>query len=446
MNPWLAIASVLGALAALALGLWLWQRRRNPHPELLRKLFHVGAGGITLSFPWLFDSAWPVLLLGLLAIAGLAAAKLFARRGQGPGTVLHGVARDSLGEMYFPAAVAGLFVLAGEEPLLYVVPLLVLTLADAVAALVGVRYGRARYSTSEGEKSVEGSIAFLMVAFLSVHIPLLLFSELGRLETLLIAVVIGLLVMLLEAAAWRGMDNLFIPLGSYLLLQTYWEAGATDLALLLLVTAALVGFTWWWRTRTTLNDSTALAAALIGYLIWAIGGWTWLIPPLIVFVGYVWLSPRTEANSASVHGLRALLSVAAPGLLWLTIAAQTARPELIYPYTLAFAAQLAIIGVARLRHQYPERSPQQVWAGSAFKAWIFLLLPFAALGLLEIVGPTADYLLAAQVLLGGTTTLLAAVAFSRLQPGLDDCPTDTPRWLRQAGIAAAASSLGLMVS
>jgi phytol kinase len=68
--------------------------------------------------------------------------------------------RRSLGEVYFPAAVAVLFCLSHQTPLLFCIPILMLTLADAVAALIGVRYGRLRYQTLEGQKSAEGSITF----------------------------------------------------------------------------------------------------------------------------------------------------------------------------------------------------------------------------------------------------------------------------------------------
>jgi phytol kinase len=53
--------------------------------------------------------------------------------------VLNAVDRNSWGEFYFPVSVAILFGLARGDKLLYVIviPLLVLTFADAVGALLG---------------------------------------------------------------------------------------------------------------------------------------------------------------------------------------------------------------------------------------------------------------------------------------------------------------------
>ena len=52
-----------------------------------------------------------------------------------------------MGEFYFPVAVAVVFVLARGDTLLYLIPVLTLTVADSVGALIGVRYGFARYQT-----------------------------------------------------------------------------------------------------------------------------------------------------------------------------------------------------------------------------------------------------------------------------------------------------------
>ncbi|SEO48045.1 hypothetical protein [Aquisalimonas asiatica] len=446
MDPWLAITGVLAALTALGLGLWLCQRRFALHPELVRKLFHVGAGGICMTLPWVFTEAWPVLTLTGAALAGLVGVRILAAYGQGPGSILHDISRRSVGEIAFPVAVAVLFLLTADTPLLYVIPLLVLTLADAAAALAGLRYGTVRYTTSEGRKSLEGSAAFFLVTFLSVHVPLLLFSDVGRPESLLLGLVLALLVMLLEAIAWRGMDNIYIPLGCYLLLTTHWHADTGQLAGLLAVTAGLLAFAWWWRTRTTLHDSATLATALIGYLLWAVGGWIWLVPPLVVFITYVLLSRRLNGDGDHVHGLRALLSVTIPGGLWLLFALHLQRPELYAPYTAAFAAQLAIIGVARFRYQFPRTSNWRTWVTAALRAWALVYVPFAAMAASGATGAVTSHALLLQVAAGGAATALAALLFSRLQPGLDDCPVDNARWLRQGTIAAAVSPIALIGS
>lgn len=438
VNPWLGMGLVLTILGGSMAGLHAYRRLRSPHPELVRKLLHVGMGLVTLTFPWLFGTAWPVLFLAGGSILGLIALKTSAPLRHRLGDVIHGVARASVGEIYFPLAVALLFLLSAGDALLFCIPMLILTLADAVAALIGVRYGLVHYTTAEGEKSVEGSTAFFTVAFLSTHIPLLLFTNTGRAEALLVALTVGFLVMLLEAIAWQGLDNLFIPLGAFILLKTSLTMDVAALAAPLGVMVLLVIFALFCRRHTTLNDSALLGAALVGYGSWAVGGWHWLLPPLILFISYPLLSPRTDQNSRRTRDIYAVISVASAGLVWLFLAETLGRPEFYYPYTLAFAAHLAIIGIARLKYEYPQISGTVLLGTCSIKGWLLLFVPFLLIeGLTEMA---LVYALAAPF-----GVALAALAFWMTQPGLDNYPTDTARWLRQAGAAAAGSALGLIL-
>jgi hypothetical protein len=116
VNPWLGIGLVLGLLLAFFAMLRVFQRFASPHPEVVRKLMHVGMGLATLSFPWLFSDLWPVLLLAGLTMPALVAIRLVRGLKSGLGTVLGGVARKSLGEFYFVLSVAGLFWLTRDQP------------------------------------------------------------------------------------------------------------------------------------------------------------------------------------------------------------------------------------------------------------------------------------------------------------------------------------------
>jgi len=433
-SAWAPMATVTATLLTLLGGLRWYQRSRSPHPELARKLMHMLMGLVTLSFPWLFQEAWPVVLLCGLSLAGLLGMRLSRTLSTGVGTVLYGVARDSLGELVFPIAVALVFVMAKGDAILFVVPVLILALADAMAALIGVRYGTLQYGTAEGAKSIEGSSAFFFTAFLSVHVPLLLFTDTGRAETLLIAVVVGLLVMVAEAIAWRGLDNLFIPLGAFLLLRTYLPMHVDELALRLGVLCLLMGLTLLWRRRTTLNDAAVLAAALAGYVSWALGGLPWLWPPLVVFVAYSILATRAGQNRARQHTVHAVLAVVGPGLLWLLLAKGAGRPELIHCYTLAYAAHMGIISLARLSAITPGGSPAALIALSGLEGWAFVFLPYVLLQ-----GGSAWVLLQASVAV--VAVLLAVAGYQRLQRDADEAGA---RWRHQALSAMAASLAGLL--
>ncbi len=371
LSPWLGLALVPVMLGGLLGVLHHFRRSGALAPELSRKLLHIGMGLVTLSFPWLFAARWPVIVLAAGSIVALSAIKLKASWKRGVGDVLHGVARDSLGEVYFPLAVALVFSLSftrgRANPLLFCIPILILTLADAVAALIGVHYGQLHYQVGDNQKkSAEGSIAFFTVAFFCVHIPLLLASDLGRAETLLIALTLGALVALFEAISGRGLDNLFIPLGAFVLLKVSLDLTVLELAQRCLVIIGLTGFTWWWRNRSTLSDSGALAAALASYAFWALGDTTWLMPPAVMLLFYPLLADRAELRRA--HGTRAMLGITGAGLIWVLAAKSLGQPALHFAFVVSFATQLAL--TARL-HGKP--LPVAVALGSVFAlVWLGL--------------------------------------------------------------------------
>jgi phytol kinase len=241
LNPWLGIGLELGALALLMVTLRLYKGARHLAPEASRKLFHGGGGLTTLALPWVFADVWPVLLLTAVTVPALLALKhVRALRGS-LGGVLYDVKRDSLGEVYFPLSACLLFVLAHDRPLVYLVPLL-LTLADPAAAMAGARYGRLRYATRGGHKTVEGSVAFFLVSCCCAAIPVLLAAPTGRKEALGIAITLALLVTLVEAISWNGLDNLLIPLTGFIFLEALLASDLGALASAVFIVAALLAF------------------------------------------------------------------------------------------------------------------------------------------------------------------------------------------------------------
>ena len=83
--------AVDAALGAMLAALSLYRRLGKPHPELLRKLLHVGMGLTTLLFPWLFADAWPVL--GADAAASALATEV-AKLSAGTGLAIVGPRRS----------------------------------------------------------------------------------------------------------------------------------------------------------------------------------------------------------------------------------------------------------------------------------------------------------------------------------------------------------------
>src|SRR5262249_24566048 len=98
----------------------------------------------------------------------------------------------------------------------------------------------------------------------------------------------------------------------------------------------------------------------------------------------------------------------------------------------------AIIGLARLRYDYPRLATPALLTICIGQAWLLLFVPFVVVHLFvpfaQTQGGPPSALACALAALVGVAG--AAVLFFTTQPGMNDCPTDTPRWLRQAAASA----------
>ncbi len=185
--------------------------------EIRRKSLHVLVGLVALSFPlFLTNGALVIAALGLALAWMLAVRSVPALRSRF-GCVLHDAGRASRGELYFALSVAGLLLVA-TAPLFYVIPLLILTLADSAAAIVGRGWPRGRLPAPAAGKTLSGSVAFLVTAFTISAATLSWFTGLGPLSIFAVSLIVALGSSAAEAVSSQGLDNLSVPAIAWILL------------------------------------------------------------------------------------------------------------------------------------------------------------------------------------------------------------------------------------
>ena len=379
-------------LAAIALVRW-GQRRRGLTPGGARKALHVATSAVALSLPWLFDATWPVVVLAALGVAVGLASRASPRLRRAVGPALRATGPETVGDLAFPIAVAVLYALTASEPVLYAIPLLLLGLADPAAALAEGRRGG-----GEGT-SREAAVAFAAVAFLCVHVPLLVFTPTGRPESLWVAAIVAVLVTLLRGASWQGLDNLFVPLGAYAVLVRLLTLTAPRLAGHAVALAVLVGTAALLRRSSTVGGDGVFGVALVGYLLWALGGTAWLLTPGLFYILYdrVWPGgglaeagrDELEASDARPHTVQNVFSVAAVGMLWL-VASRALGTELLAPFCLAWGVTFGFTGVERMRRSRPRWGAVRMGAEAAWRGALVTAAPLALVwGLRALAGTEA---------------------------------------------------------
>jgi phytol kinase len=327
----LSLLLMIGLLATTA----VITRRLGLHPEAARKTIHVGLGLYCLSFPLLFDRPGPVIVLCACAVILMLAVRGSRHRDSGLGAGLHGVARESYGELLFAVSVALVFTLGHRQLITYLLPIAILTLSDAAAALVGVRYGRVQFRIDGGYKSLEGAVIFLLTAWIISMCLLLMYSDASRLSVIVLGGLIAVYGTLVEGASWRGWDNFFLPIAIHTVLVH--ALGVPSAVLLESATISLAC----WGSVLLAGPHLGLdrhAATFLTAVIATIGmvssPWN-IVLPITALLGHV--ASRDGSRETFTPHLRFGLVLMMLALAWYLIGELTSLP-ILYAFNTSFGA------------------------------------------------------------------------------------------------------------
>lgn len=330
----IVIAAVIAGVLVLMLVVRVVAGRFGISAEGKRKLIHVATGLASLSFPFLFDNPLPVLVLMSLAIGVMLVLRL--PQAAALGAVLHDVKRPSWGEVYLALAIVIVFFHAHGDPVLYVLPMLVITLSDTASALVGTSYGRRRFAVEEGTKSWEGVVAFFVVTWLVAMVTLLLLSDAPRLNVIILSLLIAAFCALVEADSWQGLDNLFVPVGAHLLLVQHIGSDPPALIAAGMVFLAFLGLMRIFGTSLGVTQRAARGYAILLFLvISSVSLHNAVLPVLAILAQLVARTIRPGASQRPDLNLLAVSAICALG--WLVVG-ELAGKSVVSLFGLTFAA------------------------------------------------------------------------------------------------------------
>lgn len=285
---------VLGLILVIAEA---WRHFFRPKVEWTRKFVHTCSGIVVASFPWLIKSVWSVVLIAFVMFVLLSITKRLSLLKS-----VHGVERKSYGDLYYLLAVITLFPLSRHEPAFYFAALLTLAVADALAAVIGSTYHRITFNVETDKKSFEGSSIFFLATFLTIHLPLLLMTNLPREITVLVALQIAIVVTLIEAIAIHGFDNIAIPLSVYFLLikltdKTIMHTASQITVQLILIIALLV----FCKRFKYFSLSAGIVGHLFIFTCYALGGAITLPPALLAMIAFGRGKRRADKKQCNIQ-------------------------------------------------------------------------------------------------------------------------------------------------
>jgi phytol kinase len=207
----MGVPATLALFAALLAAMETLHRRLQLDGELSRKLVHMASALLAACLSFILTPR-QIAVLGV----GFAAAMLVSRRFALLRSV-HSVTRATQGEVLFPLGVGLLAVIARDRPT-FVYGVLVLGIADGMAALVGGRFGRRKVRVPLGEKSIWGSATFFVIA--AVLGAMVLTAQGQTLPTVLEGATVAAAVLTAtELGLGGGLDNLMLPLVAALVIS-----------------------------------------------------------------------------------------------------------------------------------------------------------------------------------------------------------------------------------
>ncbi|PKL48023.1 MAG: hypothetical protein CVV42_11105 [Candidatus Riflebacteria bacterium HGW-Riflebacteria-2] len=358
--------------------------------EGTRKFVHFTGGLVSLSFAYVFSSHWTVLGLGIIFVVLMAGTKKF-----GLLPSVHGVKRKSSGDILHPIAIYLTFSATSylEKPYFYLISIAVLSVSDALAALIGISYGFKVYNVEEENKSIEGSFIFLLSTFLIVHLGLLLLTEVGRMECVLAALLISVLVTCFEAISLGGADNIFIPFGTLFIIMKITTKPIPEIIMQLCSIGMIFLATYLFGNISgRLGHSGIIGVALAGYAAWSLVGPEWYIPVLIctILISLFDLFLEMPGSQDERLRVRPIFYMFIVSFGWICGANFNLTEDRLFfiPYVVSFAAILSI----RWRWYQREGNlisgsrrrviPQWIAAGNSFVRASFLTVAFISANLL----------------------------------------------------------------
>ncbi len=262
------------------------RRRQNWPAEATRKIVHIMTGVLVATTPFVLDSMWPMVILGVVfALFDYLAIRFHFF------TAMHGTKRKSYGTVFYPLSFVFLvLVLWNGQKLVFVTSMLIMAVADAVAAIVGERVKHpVELHTGPERKTLQGSLSmavstFIIVAFCTSVLGPLLGRPVAIGLVFWSAGVVAVIAAVSEAVSLKGSDNLTVPLACAFVLYFMLNQPGIDrlyftTGMLMAAAVAVMSFRF-----KFLDAGGSVATFLLGTVVFGVGRTAFTLPILAFFI------------------------------------------------------------------------------------------------------------------------------------------------------------------
>ena len=180
-------------------------------PEFSRKFLHIMVGNMIFAMPF-FSNPW-VMIIGLTLPASIGT---FLLTEYSPIKIENSMTESghALGLFFYSAIWTVLLVIFGAHLWIVALAIVPLVYGDGFAALIGIKFGKVKFSVFGSTKSLEGSLSMFVVTTVMSVFVWMVFTSIGYSMpefNLVNIILISAVATLCEAFSYGGIDNLTVP-------------------------------------------------------------------------------------------------------------------------------------------------------------------------------------------------------------------------------------------
>ena len=180
-------------------------------PEFSRKFLHIMVGNMIFAMPF-FSNPW-VMIIGLTLPASIGT---FLLTEYSPIKIENSMTESghALGLFFYSAIWTVLLIVFGNNLWLVALAIVPLVYGDGFAALIGIKFGKVKFSIFGSTKSLEGSLAMFVVTSVMSVFVWMVFTSIGYSMpefNIVYILLISAVATLCEAFSYGGIDNLTVP-------------------------------------------------------------------------------------------------------------------------------------------------------------------------------------------------------------------------------------------
>ena len=213
---WLGILISYIYIALVIVGAKIFEKKGK---EASRKFIHIMLGNWWFIAMFFFTNVWFAIFVPatFVIINYLSYKKNIIK-------IMERDTQDGLGTVYYAVTLLILAVVSFgifKNPLLGLIPNLVMAYGDGFAAIVGKTAKSKRYKLGDSKKSFAGSLTMFIISLILIGTYLMFVNSnifWNNAHWPLISIMIAFVITAIEAISSKGTDNLTVPLSTLLLL------------------------------------------------------------------------------------------------------------------------------------------------------------------------------------------------------------------------------------